>query len=349
MQRLLALPYRPLPGGPSRTSERGATLLLTIVICALLSLLAVGQLARGRRGLQQTHQRIAQRQMEWAASGALTLAQAALVADPTRTVDHPAEPWGSPIGPIAIGSTACTLEVEDLQARLNLNNLGLREESTARAFALVVRNFLTVCEIPDAYRSAEAIQDWIDSNDLGWAEASIYQQRTPPHGAKNKPIDDLGELRTVQGIPDALWQRIQNPRVLQYPGAPADLLTILPHIADSSSWTRINLNTAPLPVLLALFGPAQRGAAESILLLREQGPILGVDRIAPLLPAGILDGARRWIDVRSDYYRVTVTVEQQTAALKWSADMNRLDMDRNIGLRLWTERKPDRFGHFPPE
>ena len=239
--------------------------------------------------------------------------------------------------------------MEDLQARLNLNNLGLREESTARAFALVVRNFLTVCEIPDAYRSAEAIQDWIDSNDLGWAEASIYQQRTPPHDTKNKPIDDLGELRTVQGIPDALWQRIQNPRVLQYTGAPADLLTILPHIADSSSWTRINLNTAPLPVLLALFGPAQRGAAESILLLREQGPILGVDRIAPLLPAGILDGARRWIDVRSDYYRVTVTVEQQTAALKWSADMNRLAMDRNVGLRLWTERKPDRFGHVPPE
>jgi type II secretory pathway component PulK len=322
-------------------AESGTTLLITIVLCALLSVLAVGLLSRGRTTLQSARNRIAQRQMEWAAGGALRLARAALEADPTRTVDHPSEPWGQTIGPIPIGNTVCTIQAEDLQARLNLNNLALETQPGARSFSEIFNTFLSACEIPSTRQHTQALEDWIDSDSAGWAEDTVYSRRTPPHRSKNAPLNDKGELRWIEGWPMEFWQEIENPRTLQYTGAPADMVTILPRIADSSSWTTINLNTAPLPVLLSVLGANQRGAAEAIIQWREDRPILNVEQIAPLVSAGVLDGARRWIDVRSDYYRVRITVESGRRRQQWAADLNRVSGNRNLGLRLWMERSPD--------
>lgn len=80
-----------------------------------------------------------------------------------------------------------------------------------------------------------AIQDWKDEDDDltdGGAESADYQKLSVPYPAQNAPFQSLRELLWVQGITPSIFDAIE------------------PYLTLNAE--KINLNTAPAPVLLAM-------------------------------------------------------------------------------------------------
>jgi general secretion pathway protein K len=118
-----------------------------------------------------------------------------------------------------------------------------------------------------------SLKDWMDSGDddaitgLSGAESSYYEDRTPPYPCRNGPVNDLDELLLVKGItPELLYGNNEVPGIERY-------LTVYGMAAgEGTGFTysgRINLNTAELPVLFALFPEENEDIVETLDELRK--------------------------------------------------------------------------------
>ena len=101
-----------------------------------------------------------------------------------------------------------------------------------------------------------SLKDWLDFGDddavtgLNGAESDYYQGLEPPYTCKNGPITHISELMQVKGITAALYKGTENA-----PGL-AEFVTIYGAISAGGGRFKfdgkININTAELPVLMAL-------------------------------------------------------------------------------------------------
>ena len=120
----------------------------------------------------------------------------------------------------------------------------------------------------------DAILDWIDSDDdtrPNGAESDYYQSLSKPYSCKNGPISSVEELLLIRGITPELY--FGDPELEQVPLS--ELLTVNGHRTG-----KINLNTAPYELLLAL-GEAigMPGLAEIAIEERELSPFLSQEDI----------------------------------------------------------------------
>ena len=148
------------------------------------------------------------------------------------------------------GGGAYELRIEDESGRYPLNTAS--EAELQRLFAALGLGHL------EAVRLAAAIADWMDPDELhrlNGAEWDDYYSDVPGgrHPA-NGPFVTLDELREVRGVDAALYDRLRR------------LLTVARDV-------RVNLNTAPEPVIAALPG-IDRVAARRITQARRAGATL---------------------------------------------------------------------------
>jgi general secretion pathway protein K len=147
----------------------------------------------------------------------------------------------------SLGATRFQVTVEDLNARIDLNNA---DEPTLRAF------FGQFVSAHEAQAFADALQDWRDADEdtrpLG-AEAADYARAGSPFRPPNRPLQRLDEVLRIKGFSDALADRIAPYVTVQGDG-------------------RVNLNTASVPVLASLpgFDPA---TAADLAAQRERGTV----------------------------------------------------------------------------
>jgi general secretion pathway protein K len=101
-----------------------------------------------------------------------------------------------------------------------------------------------------------SLKDWLDSGDdeaitgLSGAESAYYQDLSPAYSSRNGPIADINDLLLVKGItPEIFYGGTETPGI-------ADSLTVYGMTPGSgTSFTfngKININTAPLPVLVSM-------------------------------------------------------------------------------------------------
>lgn len=98
----------------------------------------------------------------------------------------------------------------------------------------------------DASTLADTLLDWIDSDDeprLNGAEAGFYQRRDPPYLPANGPIDDLYQLRLIEGF-DRLFFDLD--------GVPNELFRTFRDCVTTVKTGAVNFNTAPPLVLEVL-------------------------------------------------------------------------------------------------
>ena len=108
----------------------------------------------------------------------------------------------------------------------------------------------------------DSLIDWIDSGDGNGeeeygAEESYYRSLSPPYSCKNGPIDSIEELLLVKGISrELLYGTDETPPL-------APLLTAM---GDDG---KININSAPLPLLDAIVLEMDKNSAEILINYRE--------------------------------------------------------------------------------
>jgi type II secretory pathway component PulK len=186
-----------------------------------------------------------------------------------RTREAGLDPWRDPEGllepELAFGDARFRLEVHDVHARINLNTA---EEPVLRNF------FSRGLGLDDALadRITQAILDWTDEDDLprvGGAEREEYLRQGRAILPPNRFFASVDELRHVLGV---------TPEIFE---AARPWLTVI------RAGSRINVNSAPAPVLRALPGVSEAGA-EEILRLREAGIYpRNVAQLLALLPPSV--------------------------------------------------------------
>ncbi len=180
-------------------------------------------------------------------------------------------------------------------------------------FALLLRNL----DIDDAV--LPAILDWLDADTdarfPNGAEDDYYSRLKPPYRTANRGFADIGELKLVRGVDDKVFEKLRP------------FITILPDV------TPINVNTAPLEVLMSLAPAMDRATANMIIEARKLRPLRSVAefRALPMLLGRPL--VSEGLTVGSDFFTLDMDVTSGQSVLAARALLARRDGDNVTLLR----------------
>lgn len=275
-----------------RRTQRGVALITALLVAALGTVLAVAMAQRQRIEIRRTENLLqwdqaaafADAVVEW---GGLIL-QRDGEAGATDSLD---EPWATLLPPIVIEEGALWGGIEDLQGRINLNNL----VGTGALADATRSRFLRLLDHLDLDQTLmDAIIDWMDADadvsGVGGAEDDYYTRLTPPYRAANRPFTEVSELRLIRGLSAQAYARLT------------------PHITALPGGTAININTAGATVLASLSDALDPFSAEVFVEIQEQGGFSSVGQFATqaVFDAFPLDTAG--LDVASHHFLITAEV-----------------------------------------
>ena len=277
---------------PSR--QRGVALII-----ALGSIFAAGMMSRQSIMIFSGGHYLKQSEGQSLALGAEAFARQFLYRDwesdgeDEQPADHPMEDWArySIALPVEVG--AIEAQINDLQGRLNLNNLvnddGEVDEFTQERF----ERLLAALDIRSI--GVEVLIDWIDEDGTatgaGGAEDGDYLTQNPPYRAANQPFTHVSELR--------LMDRISRE----------DYEALRPHVAAlPSSNESINVNFASPPVIRSLHERISEQEAEGIAELAREEPFLNIQDFLALPQFSGMGLDEQGLGVRSDYFQAAARV-----------------------------------------
>jgi general secretion pathway protein K len=184
-----------------------------------------------------------------------------------------------------------------------------------------------------------SLKDWLDSGDddaitgLSGAESAYYQDLSPGYNSRNGPIADINDLLLVKGItPELFYGSKETPGI-------ADALTVYgmtPGAGTSFTFSgKININTAPLPVLASMLPSENTDLALAFFEWRQEA---AADKDAadlsqpawykniPGFSAMNLD--TNLITTASDIFRITSAAKINDSALAATAVVQRLQSEK---------------------
>lgn len=285
--------------------QLGTALVTALLVVAIASVAAAGLLGRQRIDIRRTDNVLTLEQAFIYARAAETWAGQVLLLDAEENkTDSELDKWSSLLEPIAIEGGALSAEVSDLQARFNLNNLvddsGKASKSDVEAFG----RLLAAIEVERSL--AGAIVDWIDADinaGLTGAEDVEYLALDVPYRTANRQFASVSELRRVRGISDEIYKKIKP------------YVTVLPER------TKVNVNTAELPVLLAVIKGIDETTTNNII---EQRKTVPYENESSFRGQQALEGLEVGeISVSSDYFMVEINVQYGRSRTRQHSLINR--------------------------
>lgn len=309
------------PGSPARAS-RGAALLMAMLTVSLVATLASAGLWRQWQAIEVERAERDRAQAAWILRGAVDWARLILREDARATpIDHAGEPWAVPLqetrldsflaaegagtdAPSSVAQALLSGQIVDLQSRLNVGNLIVRDAPSLadlRAFErLFVQLGLPIAELETmVLRLREASQ-----------VSAPGQAGAPPAPLMPRHESQLGWLGLSQATVDAL----------------------LPHVCVLPARTAVNVNTASAVVLRALVEGLSATDAQRLVRVRTRAPWRSVDEALLALrraPGGAdmpaVDVASRYFRIDSRLQQATLTVAEETRVFRDQGQVRVLD------------------------
>ena len=223
--------------------QRGVALITALLVVALATIAATAMLVSSNLAVHRSATLSDTERAWWYVDGAEAWVRAILFADYQKSlaIDDLGEPWAHQLDYLPVDEGGMRGSIIDLQGRFNLNNLGLADlqkfPNYKAQFELLLQN-IDGLQTQNTTGLAEAIRDWIDTDTqpqvFSGAEDDAYDGLPLPYRAANQPMTSISELLAVKGVTKEIYLALRN------------YICALPRL------TPINVNTAPLPVLLSL-------------------------------------------------------------------------------------------------
>ena len=313
---------RRMPSTAPGRAQRGAAILMAMLTVVLVATLAASMMWQQWRGVELESVQRTRVQSAWILTGALDWARLILREDAREGgADHLAEPWAVPLAPARL-STFLAAErgqalvsddtdvdteaflagnIEDLQARLNVTNLidnGKLNETSRAAWAKLFKHL----NLPES-------------------ELDLMTQRLL-----------LAATALTPGKPDpkvTLWPR--SVADLAWLGLSEDTLrTLSPFVTLLPVPTPVNLNTAPVEVLLASVEGLALAQARQIAQSRATTPIANLMDVLLLVssPGVKFDAALH--GVASRFFSVTGQLRMGQSTLQERSVLQRDGLEVKI-------------------
>jgi len=312
----------------ARPRQRGAALLLAMIIMATVVTVTAGMMWQQVRAVEVEAAERARAQAAWILAGALDWARLILQEDMRssrqggRNVDALDEPWATPLaearlssflaadrdnnadgGPEAFLSGA----IVDAQSRFNLRGLVDGAGKVVPAQLAALQRLCQLAGLPGD--AAERIA-------AGVAAASVA------------PDDEVPAPLRPARLADLAWLDIDAATIERL--APwADLLPVA---------TPVNVNTAPREVLVAAIDGLDLGTAERLVQQRQRKPFTTIDEVKAQLGEGMtLDNAR--VSVASRFFEVAGRLRLEDRVLEERSLLERRPGSRGDVVVLRRERR----------
>ena len=246
---------------PHLQRQKGVALIMVLLAAALATSLAAGMLSQQSLMIERASHHLGQQQAKGLALGAEVFAKQVLYRDweadrkENKFVDHPLEVWSRYAATLPVEAGVVEVQVNDLQGRLNLNDLvtsqGAVDPTKQKQFA----RLLEVLDI--ASLRVEQLIDWIDANEQPMGayggEDGEYLGSTPAYRAANRDFADVSELRLMGTLTVEDYQKL------------------LPHVAALPlAGQGLNVNMATVPVIQSLHADISESQAQSVIMAREE-------------------------------------------------------------------------------
>ena len=297
--------------GPRR--QRGVALIIALILVALAAILATKLTFDGFLERRRAIGVLAAEQALHFGMGAEALAADVLAQDlqnnPNLTVLT--SPWAQPTQPLPItpqdnpeGEPIGTLqgELEDMQGRFNLNNLGRVQLPGGQQDPQPLEQFRRLLRAVGLEEKwAGMARDWIDADDIpgspDGAEDQIYTSQTPPYRTGNWPMMSPTELMNLPGFGADRYRKI------------APYVTALP-LATAT----INVCTAPSVVLESLADNLNGEYSPEVLANgRKSGCFPDLNTFRTVVGPKSLAEINGRYDSKSQYFRLTTRVTLGTS------------------------------------
>lgn len=287
-----------------RSRETGAAVITAILIVALAATAASFMIRQNHLWLRQVENLGNQAQARWVARAAIQWGATILDDDP-RNVDDESEQWARKLPPIMAEGGEVTGYLKDAQGLFNLNNL-IRNGKLSQNDVVMLTRLMIALELNP--NLINALVDWIDADNEvsypGGAEDIQYLAFDPPYRAANRMLADSSELYRVQGFNRDIIRKLQ-PYVTALPAA-----------------TTINVNTAPVEVLLALCSGLQASDAATLVKHRISQPFKDKEAFKKLLPQGVQVRDEDY-NVSSHFFTATAISRAERAQVAYQALLER--------------------------
>jgi general secretion pathway protein K len=264
-------PPAPINGahGAANARQRGAALLIAMILLTLVATLASGMIWQQWRAIQVEAAERARTQSTWILNGALDWARLILREDArTGGADHLGEPWAVPLAearlstflaadrdPTANDGPEAFLSgsIIDAQAKYNLRNL-LENGKPVPAQVQLLQRLCDSAGLPTdtAARIAQGL--------VGGTPGEGVDPPLPP-----------------QTVADLAWLGLDAQAVA----------ALALHVELLPEPTPVNLNTASREVIAAVVPGLDLGSADRIVQARQRDPFKSIDRAQNLLPQGV--------------------------------------------------------------
>ncbi len=247
----------------THTHQRGAALVTTLLVVALITITVTAMTTKQQRAIQLAQNRQTQLQLKNLLGAGERFAMAVLRRDKQEgergESDSTDDYWAQSLPPVPVDGATIEGCVIDLQGKFNLNNLvddaGVSQQDEFE----ILQRLLTALTID--VTKADAIKDWIDRDidvtGANGAEDDFYTGQTPSYRAANGPMVSPTELLLVNGF------RVTDE------GGLDDYDVLFPHIATLRTGTAININTASEAVLASL-APHMAAQAQAFTVVDDE-------------------------------------------------------------------------------
>jgi len=265
-------------------NNKGMALLITL---SVITVLIAASLELNRRARVAVFSAASTRDRHTLSAMALSgtnLAMALLVKDKMESeIDSIQENWADPdkisaaIETISFDEGSVTFTIEDELGKVQANALVTFPESQKfnEAQRILWDRFLRLFISSDLFETESnpnaiisSVKDWLDSGDddaitgLNGAESGYYQDLDPGYPCKNGLFSDLSDLLLVKGImPEFYYGTEEAPGLSKYMTAYGIKSSGDNKFAFDG---KININTAELPVLIALMPEGYKDLAPLI-------------------------------------------------------------------------------------
>ncbi len=253
-------------------NNKGMALLITLSVITVLIATSLELNRRARVAVFSAAAARDRHTLSTMASSGINAAMAMLVKDIMDSeIDSIQEDWANPdkisavLSSISFDDGSVTVKISDELGRIQANALVTFPDSRIfnESQRVLWDRFLRLFILPDLFETESnptaiicSVKDWLDSGDddaitgLNGAESGYYKDLDPPYPCKNGLFSDLSELLLVKGImPEFYYGTEEAPGISEY-------MTVygIKRSGDNKFTFKgkININTAKLPLLIAL-------------------------------------------------------------------------------------------------
>ncbi|HZR37020.1 MAG TPA: type II secretion system minor pseudopilin GspK [Nevskia sp.] len=291
-----------------KSGQRGIALITAIFVVTLATIAAVAMVEVSNVSVHRSANMVLSETEWWYASGVESWVKGVLAADAKINKGGAVVGlnglWAKPVDFLPIDGGGLRGHIDDLQGRFNLNNLatppGNGTAVGTNGGTIYTAQFERLLDnLPNFDASkyhglANAIRDWVDGDDqrsgTDGAEDQDYLSQDPPYRAANQGMHSVSELLLVRGMTKELYAAL------------APYVTALPGV------TKINVNTAPGPVLMSLSPNVDQREVQKFIETRKSDPVSNASDIKQLLGAQVPNQPPVPTDVTSNYFGLQAEV-----------------------------------------